>query len=275
MKAIIETTNNIQDIFFPVRLEKSEDLNGGMPCNPECVNTVVATIDGQDRQLATCGERYNLISNQEVYQPIMDKLAGYDYTISVTQRNNATFEVKFNITDKRLAIQVGEGQDLIYPQISLNRSYNGGSKYFGHGGYFRLICSNGLVIPVEGREDLAYMVKGKHTEKLSLTLEKLNRMVDRILENSKEISKKYEVLFDTKIENYGERVEVVMEATGIKKGYDNILATIRTEMNALNMDTANDWLVYNALNYHIYNANRATDEVRRELDKKVLAEMMK
>lgn len=276
MKAKIETANNLEAIYFPVRLENTSELTG-MLSNPECVMSVVATIDGQDRVLSTCGERYNLVSNEEVFTPIVEKLKGYDYEVQVTTRNHAEFEVKFNITDSRLAVKIGDGEDLIFPQISLNRSYDGGSKYNAHAGFFRLICSNGLVIPYEGQENNSFSAVGKHTEKLSLTLDKINSVVDRILAESQKVAKKYEVLFDTKVENFEDRVVAVMEATKInltKENRKDVVNLINDEMEQLNIDTANDWLVYNGINSLIYKTNVKTDEVRKGLDKRVLDYML-
>lgn len=274
MKAQINQSNKLQDIFFPVRLELTSDITG-MEANPECVNSVVATIDGKDIVLATCGERYNLISNEEIFTPIIAKLdeLNIEHTISVNTRNNSRFEVKINIIDQRFAIEIESG-DFIYPQICLNRSYDGGSKYNGQVGYFRMICTNGLTIPYG---DKAFSVSGKHTEKLSYTLDKIYAMIDNMIENAEEVSKRYEVLTDRVISNYGERVEAVMNATGIKKGYDDIMASIRTEAAKLNKTNVNDWLIYNGINAYIFNndKNVKSDEVRRELDKKVLEVMMK
>lgn len=269
MKATIETSEKLNSIFFPVSLIETNLLTG-MEANPDCLNSIVGVIDGKQRILGTCGERYNLVTNEEIFTPIMQKLAGFDHNVSVKTRNNSGFEVKFNILDKKLATNVGNSKDLIFPQISVNRSYDSSSKYSINAGFFRLICSNGLTIPVAGKEHFSY--KGKHTEKLNFTIEKMFDVIDSIIESSNKTSKKYDVLYDTKVSNFAERVEIVMEATNIKKGMDDVLATIRTEMAQLGETIANDWLIYNGINRLIFddNKNVKTDEVRKELDKKVL-----
>jgi sorbitol-specific phosphotransferase system component IIBC len=44
-------------------------------------------------------------------------------------------------------------------------------------GYFRLICENGLVVPVEGKEAENIHIIGKHTAKILESLEQLMEKV--------------------------------------------------------------------------------------------------
>ena len=275
MKAQISQFDKISSIYFPVRLIETSQITG-MVANPECAKSVVATIDNEDRILATCGDKYNLISNEEVYAPIFQYLdsLNVEYNVSLNMRNFSRFEVKINIVDERFAIEI-ENSDIIYPQISLNRSYDGGSKYNASVGYFRLICSNGLQIPYEGQE--SYSVSGKHTEKLSYTLENIMGIIDKLLSNVKTYVKKYEVLTDKIVDNYGDRIAMVMEATNIKKGHDEIVASVRTEAAKLGQNKITDWLIYNGINAHIFNNenNVKSDEVRKKIDQDVLQFMIK
>lgn len=288
MKAEINFTRNIHDIFFPVRIEKTEDITPNMTANPKCQYAVVGTLDGiGDRVLSYCGDRYNLVTNHDLLMPILDLLGDYKYDINIRTSNHSTFEIKIHVTDQRLALKVGAGADVIYPMIGFNRSYDSGSKYFLYAGYYRLICSNGLVAPVENTEH--FEIRGKHTDKLNKTLAKIEMVVGRILENSKEVSKKFEVMYDTKVENYGERVIEVMNAVGLNpvrknkksedntKNLDHVLATIRTEMAKLGETKANNWLIYNGINRYIFDEemNVKSDDVRKKLDREVFKELAK
>jgi hypothetical protein len=284
MKASINTTNNVQDILFPVCVVKSQKLTG-IKAKPKCRYSVIGRINGEIQQLSTCGDRYNLISNKALIMPILMLLSGYKYEVKIRTINDSAFEIKILITDKRLAIKVGNKGDYIYPMIGLNRSYDSGSKYFMYGGYYRIICSNGLTVPVENTEH--FEIRGKHTEKLNDTLAKMRNVVKSIIKNAKKATKKFEVMYDTKVENYGDRVIEVMNASGLtpvktgetKKGkwentknLDHVLATIRSEMAELGETKANNWLIYNGINRYIFDdeMNVKNDDVRKELDKKVL-----
>jgi len=293
MKAIIEKTTKLESIMYPVRKESIKDILG-MEANPHCVDAIIGTINGNDSLLATCGERYNLISNQELLAPILLLLAGYEYEIDITIRNRSTFEIKINITDKRLAVSVGNSKDLIFPSIGINRSYDGKSPYFVYAGYFRMVCKNGVIVPLEN--SVYASIKGKHTEKFSETIAKINSVVEKIVKDvektSKDTKKRFEVLYDTKVENYADRVVEVMSAVGLKPiksgtlngvdwertdNLDHVLASIRTEMAVLEEDQVNDWLIYNGINAYIYDndANVKSDEIRKTTDRKVYDYLVK
>lgn len=99
------------------------------------------------------------------------------------------------------------------------------------------------------------------------------------------IQKKFEVLTDRAITNYGERIEAVLEATKLKPSkvqLSEINATAINEANTLNGGVVNDWLIYNAINAYIYkgkdangNNSKAVPEKKAAMDSKVLAEILK
>lgn len=275
MKSEIKVTNNVNDILFPVRMEDTENVFN-ISANSDYAKTVVATIDGQDKILNVCSDRYELVPNDQIFPAIRHELNSRGVKFSETYRNtnNAIFNASYTLEDN--SFKVGTANDVIKPKFEVTHSYNGQQKYSIVLGYFRLICSNGLVIPLEGKEDTTLQITGKHTQKILDSIGQLFDMIPQFLKENGGFIKKYEVLFDTKVDNFSDRVEEVMNATGIKKGMDDVLATIRTEMSQLNIDKPNDWLVYNAINRLIYDdeKNVKLQAVRRDLDKKVLAHIM-
>jgi hypothetical protein len=152
-------------------------------------------------------------------------------------------------------------------------------------GYFRVICSNGLVIPFEGKEASAYYIKGKHTNKLSNSLETLHSKLLSFASDNNIIVQKYKVLTDTIVHNWSDRLLEVLNATKVaatESQLASIEATIRTEANTLGMGSnISDWLIYNGINYHIYNGVNSKGNTRKALttvleteDKKVLMYML-
>ena len=275
MKAEIKKTTNLDDILFPVRLEKTENLFG-MPANSDYSHAVVATIDGQDKILNVCSDRYELVPNSNIFPVIENELnkRGVNFTAKYKSTNNAIFNVSYILEDD--SFKIGNNNDQIKPRFEVTHSYNGLAKYQIVLGYYRLVCSNGLVIPVEGKEETNLMITGKHTQKILDSIGELFDMIPNFLEKNGSFIKKYEVLYDTKVSNWVDRVETVMNATGIKKGKDDVMATIRTEMAKLDETVCNDWLIYNGINNLIFDdsKNVKSETVRRELDKKVLTEIM-
>lgn len=272
--AEIVHTSDVNDLLFPVKMVDTSEIFG-MAANSDYQKAVIATIDGQDKILNVCSERYELVPNTEIFGMIEADLLskGVNFTPYYSMRNHAVFTAKYVIEDEKFFI--GNGKDVIKPMISVNHSYNGLVQYFLNCGYYRMICSNGLVIPAKGYEDRNLSVKGKHTKLINNSVEKLFNVLDDFFGTgnlSDIFVERYGKLYDTKIENVSERVEAVMNAVGIKKGLEDVLATIRTEMAKLGETKANDWLVYNGINELIFDnsKNVKTDIVRQELDKKVL-----
>ena len=275
MKSEIIKTSNVNDILFPVRLEDTEKVFN-MPANSDYCKSVIATIDGQDKVLNVCSDRYELVPNDQIFPAIRHELKSRGVKFSETYRNtnNAVFNASYTLEDN--SFNVGIANDIIKPKFEVTHSYNGLQKYSIILGYYRLICSNGLVVPLEEKEETNLQITGKHTQKILDSIGQLFDMIPEFLAKNGGFIKKYEVLYDTKVENFSDRVEEVMNATGIKKGMDDVLATIRTEMSQLSIDKANDWLVYNAINRLIYDdeKNIKSQQVRRDLDKKVLTHIM-
>lgn len=283
------TTSDVSDLCFPVRKIKTR-----MAANDDCEYDIVVYPSEypNGRRVASCAARYELIENSQVFEYFEQLLKNLKikYEVSYEMVNYAIFTAKFNLLSKgkeSLAYQVTP-KDKIYPMIKIRHSYNSQAKYAFMFGYFRLVCSNGLVIPVEEMKEYNLEVTGKHTkffhenfalleDKLMLFKEKSSgEFLDRIKKMvKKRIPKK----------TLSTRVEEVFKATGIaadglgatkkpeKKG-ENIRAVISIaeyESSKLDMPIC-DWLLYNAINQFLFNdkRNAKSDEVRTATDHKVM-----
>lgn len=270
---------NLQDLLFDV-----EKRPATIPSNSNCAFDIIATIDGQEQRLATCADRYELVHNASIFPRIEADLEarGYTYTKSYHMIDNARFYAKYILEDSSLAI--GKGKDKIKPMISVAHSYNGLTKYNITFGYFRLICTNGLVIPAEGQEDKNLRISGKHTKEILNSFEILWDKLDYFFSIQDTFKKRFEVLTDRIVVNYADRVEEVLNATKVKPSKAqklDILTTIENEAKVLDTDV-NDWLIYNGINAYIFkgtdsngNRSKAAPEVKSATDSKVLAYMMK
>lgn len=265
---------NLENIVFPVRKEKVSDYIG-IAANRDYDHLVIATIDGQDRLLTACSKRYELVPNVEIFPAIEAELnaAGVKFNADYDMWNFARFQASYEILDNDLSIT--DGGDVIRPQIKISHSYNRSTKYTITFGYYRLICSNGLTIPVEHEQN--YTVVGMHTQAILGSIGKLFNNLAAFLDSSKEVTKSFEVLGDTWIPNWVDRLETVMDATGIKKGQDDIMSIIRSESNTLYDGKVNDWLIYNGINQgYIFNndINKKMPDVREKLDQKVFEHIL-
>lgn len=201
-------------------------------------------------------------------------------------KNQTVFNAVYIITkvrSKDVGIDLGHG-DKIYPTLMVGNSYNGLKMAAFLFGYFRMICSNGIVIPLEGKEESNLHIKGKHTQKLDLTFGDLVKKLRTFLKKNTKVKKRFKVLTDRMVVNYGERIEEVMNATKVgysRDQFNGIYDSITAEAQKSYKGAVNDFLIYNGINALIFkgtdskgNKNSALPEVKRKLDRKVFEFIM-
>ena len=283
---------NAQDLLFDVQINDNPANT-----NSEYSKIVTATIPMPDgihgceevKPLNYCSPRFNLLKNENVF-PVIEKMlddAKCEYVRAYKMNDDmTTFHAQYIIKTYKgndVGIDVGGYGDNIYPTAIVDNSYNGqlqGALTFG---YFRMICSNGIVIPLEGHEEKNFMIKGKHTQKLSFSFEQLLQKLNYFLGEQENLLKRFEVMTDRIVPTFEERVVEVLTATSIAASKDQFRAIsdiIRNEAKTLGT-SVNDFLIYNAINGHIFkgvdskgNKSKALPEVKRKDDKKVLKYMM-
>lgn len=277
---IVHTTD-VNEMIFPVEkvqspYESSTDSEFDVVVYPD------AKPDGY--RVASVADRYNLVDNT-LFLTLRNALLamGVVFEEYYEMTDFSQFSAKFVLRSMNgvdLGFSVG-GNDKVYPQISMRKSYNSRIKYAFLFGFYRLICSNGLTIPVMEMKDFNWNYVGKHTEKLNENIETLGDKLNDYLvfAEKKNIAERFNALTkNTYVADYGDRVEEVMNATKIAKGISNknmnkVLEYIESEAKTLNSDV-NDWLIYNGINSFLYKDNVKTDEVRDVKDKEVLKYIM-
>jgi len=271
---------DLAGILFPVEVR-----NTPIPSNKEYSKQVIGQINGGDFLLNCCSDVYELADNRLIFPNIEQLLHefGIEFEASYFQIDNVRFYAHLAITDKRYAYVISGTNDVIQPMLRVQHSYNGKTKFRIHFGYFRLICSNGLTIPLAEMSDFNLSIGGKHTVSIQSSLEDLKNMIAFFAENAIEItgaiSAKFEQLANQFPVVVSDRIESVLKAAGITpitnnkfNTYDYILDVIKGEMNTFGLTATSDWLIYNAINHYINNndLNVKTPEVREELDTKVI-----
>lgn len=203
--------------------------------------------------------------------------------------NHAKFYAKYIILDvngKSLDVNVGtkDNPDMIKPVIQIDHSYNGLNKYSFTFGYFRMICTNGLIIPAKGQEEKNLNIVGKHTVKIKESIDQLHEKIEYFITVNGLLTQRFKTLVERPLKNWVDRLESVLEAQKIKttgNQLDVIKDTIKKEKAELNQKNVNDWLVYNGVNAHIYKGvnskgetSKAAPEVKRKKDKDVFKFML-
>ena len=156
-------TSNVADICFPVAKVPMSELGYGSISSTEYA--IVADIQGKQTFLNTCSDRYHLFPNNNIFGAVELKLhaAGIDFQVEYTMHDYSTFHAVYTLDNVFVLLPNG---DKVYLKFEITHSYNGLVQYVMVLGYFRMVCSNGLVIPLEGHESDAVYIKGKHTEKI-------------------------------------------------------------------------------------------------------------
>lgn len=270
-------------MLFPVEMRDEE-----MPSNSDYCKRIVGQINGGDFLLNQCSPVYELVPNIEIFPKIEEVLDnnGIKYVAKYTHVKHVRFYADYTITDNRYAYNMNGTGDTIQPMLRVQHSYNGLTKYRITFGYFRLVCSNGLVIPVKEMEEFNLVIVGKHTESIKLSFKKLDIMLHNFTQNAKQITTqitaKYEQLGGVWVANPQDRIAEVLKACDIAavdnnkfNTIDNILERIEKEANsnALGYNgKVNDWLIYNGINQYLNDNDRniAVPEKRMETDSKVL-----
>ena len=263
---------NLNDLLFNV--EKVE--NTDFATLSSCSHSIFAYPNEVKTLIQTCSDRYELVPNTQIFPVIRQTLlqSGRSFSEKYDMLDHSMFMAKFVLTDVEIAIK--SANDKIQPQIIIYHSYNGVRKYTIKFGFFRLVCSNGLTVPVKELEFLNLQIGGKHTISIRQSLEVLMSRLDYVVNNLEHLTTGFNLLANEQVTDWSARVLEVMAQAGIKKGSEEILTTIRNESNALYSGSVNNWLIYNGINQYIYNdnANKKIDETREQLDRKVMSILM-
>lgn len=290
----INTTANLSDLLFPVEMVEQTNFR----CNSDYAFDIFAfpTIDGEMTKVRVnaCSSRYELVPNSSIFPVVEQILRQYNiaYSSSYRMDNHARFYVEYVIEDPRYGYIVkGSKGDAVKPKLMVQHSYNGLTKYRIIFGYFRLVCTNGLTIPVAEMKQFNLSIAGKHTSSILHSLEKLEGIIQHFAEDAKDIcgaiTAKYDALASSIPANVTDRINSALKEAGIipiENSKFNTLQYIiqRAEQEANHIDlgyngSVNDWLIYNAINGYINDStlNIAVPEKRMEKDSAVLEYMLK
>lgn len=279
---------DLQDLLFDVKLNDNPRTT-----NSEYSKVVTGIIDGEEIDLNYCSPRYELVPNASIFPEIENILnaAKINFNVTYEQIANVRFYADYHLTDNRFAYTMNGTADSIYPMIRVRHSYNGMTKYAITFGYFRLVCSNGLVIPVEEMNEYNLHITGKHTTSILGSIDQLKIRLKRFVKNDgnvvTRILNKYELLGGSWVANPEKRVEEVLKANGINIVDNSKRNTIHDILNRVFSESikvglgykgrVNDWLLYNGINAYLNDdtLNISAPEKRAEKDSKVFEYMLK
>lgn len=273
----------LDDILFPVELRDNPRKT-----NREYSKVVTGVINGEEIDINYCSPVYRLIPNSTIFLKIEEVLWMHNvaYTARYSHINHARFYARYVIDDPRFTYRIDGSNDEIRFTWYHQHSYNGLTKYKGMAGYYRLVCSNGLMLPVKEMKEYNLLLEGKHTRSIVHTLDEFNalflNLVDRLDTIKRGIGNRYETLGGRVVENPRERIAEVLTGVGIRVVENSKHDTLTDIMNRIEREAnseslgyggrVNDWLIYNGINQYLNDnqLNIAAPERRMETDSRVL-----
>ena len=193
--------------------------------------------------------------------------------------NHARFYAEYTIEDHAFKVG-GNSLDVVKPMLKVQHSYNGLTEYQITFGYFRLVCSNGLVIPVAEKSEYNICIRGKHTKAIHESLKRLDDAITFFVAQGKKPMQNFNVLADTWVEKWEDRLVEVLAASSIAnidnskfKTMDYLGGVIAEETVKLKTGgKVNEWLLYNAINRYVHDEklNVASPKQREDKDRAVL-----
>lgn len=250
-----------------------------------------AIVDSKGNVLNFCSSSYNLRHNSTLHKPLEDLMKKnkieFDQKIQIV--NGVKFYVDYILKEKVESHKIND----IVPKFTILNSYDGTLKTTIKFGFHRMICSNGLTRPC-GTDSIFTKKHRKPVENEDLDLSSVSP--DEILEgikgflNSiKDDTAIYEKLHEVKADagiiiKVAEKLRLSKNVVEIannrfeletnKKG----TLTFLNDKNQVIKHKGYDptlYLIYNAVNYAIYNTNpKEFPEVKMKRDKAVLAEVL-
>lgn len=214
--------------------------------------------------------RYSLTHIKDIIEPIEQKLTANNIDWDVAYNRHSRlhqYQVVYRLTS--IVVPITEN-DTVNPQIVVKHSYDGKVSYGIQMAAYRLICSNMLTLPYKNTE--VFNLTSKH---ISLASNEINRHVDILLrvitqEFDNQINV-FKVMADSMLDNWEDRMSEVIAATKYPTKLVDIAKARFVYEQSCGLSPS-DYLLYNALNYALYNNDdNKTPEMRSKLDGKVLA----
>lgn len=253
---------DLTNLYFPVEKIPAEELMPGYEFPSGISHAVVVTKpDGVKRVVNYCSDIYSLVENQTVIPRFYDEIKKYfPVEVHYKMQDYSRFFIDFVINNKALKVNK---KDVVFPKVRLVNSYDGKVKYHFTIGFFRLVCTNGLTIPV----GYAEKIKKLHTPSIQalVSFERVMEMTSKFIAEASEIFNVYMELTDQTVRNPELRITDVIENTNFPPSLaEDVLERLEIERNLLNAPEVNDWLIYNAFNYQLNHNDIKTKEVKRE-----------
>lgn len=235
-----------KEFTYPVKKVAIKDILPDYKPNSKFSHFVVLEAPSGNHIVNSCSANYTLITNSEIFSPLEKHLAdNFDIELKHQVHNYSKYYLDVILKDKLLPVLK---KDMVYPKVRIMNSYDGSLKFSFSFGFYRLVCSNGLSLPLNVSSNIKIM----HTPSAIGKWDKAIEVVSAFLGESKDMLASYQELTDRKLtfDQATERIKQVLEKTKApSKQLEAMQERIKIE-SAQGLPIS-DWLVYNAVNYQL------------------------
>ncbi len=269
-KAILKAKNvSLDEIMFEVEQHPLDD-NRSILTEYEFGGQYNSAIYAPDfnRVLHLAGRAYQLITNQQLIQPIYNKLLdmfGFGgFTVNCKSEDDRRFSTEFILTDK--TIEVAQ-KDYLSAMIVVQNSYDGSLRHSIGLSYYRQICSNGMM----GWRQESFN-NAKHNSDFLPSLDEVLIKLDKLDTQMQAFRKLTERQVTTKeIEQIMAKFESMRDSYP-KKILQDVPLKVYEEAEALHTKPT-AWLLYNGFNYFLNHDARIglAMDIKERVDRQVIS----
>ena len=270
---IMTTKERISDPIEPILFDVEKVQNTENVINPRHTHIIIGIINGIKAVLNYVAKRYILVHNKDIYLELEKLLSAYpktkNFVREVRNYGNLSFLVRYTFPDFKKLIK--GSTDEVMAGFDVWNSYDSSTVFGGSVFVWRQVCSNGMM-------GLAQIlnIKNRHTESVKVAVQEMFVQAVQAIEEYEMQVAKYELLAERQHQSgWEERLVDVAKMAGIKKFHEDAKARVLEEIG-LYGGVANDFLIYNALNWVIFNddLNKKDYLNRTKMDEKVYATLL-
>ena len=250
----MKNDSKLKDLYFDVEKVNLEELFPKYKFSP---NKRFGIIAKDNHIVNTCSAQYGLVSNFDLLEPLLKELEGnFGKHVEIqkaTNRNNSAFYIDFIINQQDT--QIGKTRnvgDIVNPRVRWTNSYDGSTSHEVSFGAYRLVCTNGMTLPVFDKH-----IKLRHSTGIGAraardTVQGIQEFVDKF----KDLTEGYSILSERKIGDIDARIEEITNETKFpQRQMEYVQTRVRSEAKTMGAPVT-DWLIYNGFNFQL-NHNEA------------------
>ena len=281
--------NSIQQLYAPVKKVELETIIPNRKFPRACDHAIV---DKKGNILSFCSNSYNLRSNSTLFKPLEELMTEnkipFDRKIKIV--DGTKFYVDYIINERVKSKTVND----ILPRFSIWNSYDGTVKTTMKFGFYRVVCSNGLMRP----HGTQVNISKKHRKAigaedgLDISLTKENEIltsVKQFLTDTKKDMEIYEQMnkakadvkailkIAEKLKFSKQLLDSSVQRFELETSTNKSLTYVNENGEIVNHEGSPQtmYTVYNAINYAIYNCNpKELPQAKLKRDELVLAEVL-